>query len=157
MKHIPQERRIVERMVPGVLCLEGFLGSDPRSLSEIIETDRRALEDIGLDCQSVARRLEKVYEIAVANLERPVQVGTDLEAVHLSAMGRIPCPWGGCGLWPKGDVVLTDRTTGRVYRFTALSMHLIGLHGFFQGRGHRYRLEPDEIARLLGLGKEGSQ
>ncbi len=157
MKHLPRERRIVERMAPGVLCLEGFLGTDPRSLSEIIETDRRTLEKLGLDCPLLARRLEQIHEVAVANLERPVLVGPELEAAHLSAMGRIPCPWGGCGLWPKGDVVLTDRRTGRSYRFTALSIHLIGQHDFFQGRGHRYRIEPDEIARVLGLGKDGSQ
>ncbi len=156
MKQIPQERRIVERMAPGVLCLEGFLGEDPRPLSEIIQTDRRTLEKLGLDCLSVARRLEQIHEVAAANLERPVRVGPDLEAAHQSAMGRIPCPWGGCGMWPKGDVRLTDRKTGRTIHFTALSIHLIAKHGFFQGRRHRYRLEPDQIARLLGLCEEGS-
>ena len=157
MKHIPQERRIVERMAPGVLCLEGFLGEDPRSLSEIIETDRQTLEKLGLDFLSVAHRLDQIYEVAVANLERPVLVGPELEAAHESAMGRIPCPWGGCGLWSKGDVALTDRKSGRTYRFTALSIHLIGKHGFFQGRRHRYRLEPDEIARVLRLCEDSAR
>ena len=27
-------------------------------------------------------------------------------------MGRIPCPWGGCGTFHKGEVELTDHDTG---------------------------------------------
>ncbi|NQT54365.1 hypothetical protein HQ576_20070, partial [bacterium] len=49
----------------------------------------------------------------------------------------------------KGDVELTT-PDGATLRFTALSIHLIRAHGFYQGRGAPYRLEPTQLAELLG-------
>ncbi len=40
MKTSPEERRIVERMAPGALCRDGFLGDDLRPVREILEADR---------------------------------------------------------------------------------------------------------------------
>jgi len=91
----------------------------------------------------------------VAGLGRPVRIGEHLTAVHREAMGRIPSPWPGEGVFPKGDVELTDRRTGRVLRFTPLSIRLIATHGFYEGRGSRYRLEPAELADALGIQPTG--
>ena len=69
------------------------------------------------------------------------------------ALGRIPSPWPGEGVFPKGEVELSDRRSGHTVRYTPLSVHLIEAHGFYEGRGSRYRLEPSEICRMLGLGE----
>ena len=49
----------------------------------------------------------------------------------------------------KGDIELANRSTGQTLRFNALTIHMIAAHGFYQGRGSRYRIEPSDIQRLL--------
>ena len=153
MKQDPQTRRIAERMAPGVLSKDGFLGTDPRRLEEIIETDRSTVVGLATTHEELAERLREAFEAARARLGTPVQVASGLTAVYWEAMGRIPCPWGGCGTFPKGEVELINAATGRRILFTALSVHLIARHGFYQGRGSRYRLDPATIAGLFGIGR----
>jgi len=69
----------------------------------------------------------------------------------LPAAGRIACPWGGCGVFPRGEAELAGPATGPVMRFTDLSIHRIAEHGFYQGRGGRYRLEPNQVAEVLRI------
>jgi len=150
MKQTPQEQQIAARMAPGVLSREGFLDGDRRALAEIIDTDRSAVESAGLTGEQLADGLEAVLKAAMAAMGREVAVG-GWTARYREAMGRIPCPWGGCGVFPKGEVEMTQPTGGGVLRFTPLSVHLIRRHSFYQGRGTRYRLEPLVLARALGM------
>jgi hypothetical protein len=159
MKRNPRLNPVLARMMPGVLSKDGFLGSDPRPLEEILDADRSAVASLGASHQELAQRLREVLEKAQAALGTPVQVGPGLQAVHHEGMGRIPCPFGsaqgrpfgGCGTFPKGEAELTDPATGERVFLTALGVHLIAAHGFYQGKGSRYRLEPAAIARLLGM------
>ena len=48
----------------------------------------------------------------------------------------------------------TRKSTGRAMMWTDLGIHLIQKHGFFQGKGSPYRLEPLELAAFLGLEAE---
>jgi len=155
MKQSPAYRRVAERMAPGVLCRDGFLAPDRRRLEEILETDNSAVVGLGTTHQAIAARLQAVYDQARAGLGRHVEVGEGRSALWREAMGRIPCPWGGCGTFAKGEVELTNAATGETLRFTALGIHLVEAHGFYQGRGSRYRLEPAALARALGLPEEG--
>jgi hypothetical protein len=152
-------------MAPGVLARDGFLGSDPRPLEEIIETDRSTLVGLGTTREEVAGRLQGMFDTARAALGTPVRINDRLTAVHRDAMGRIPCPfggvypersrraqgrpWGGCGTFPKGEVELTDAAAGQTILLTALGIHMLAHHGFCQGRGSRYRLEPATIVQLV--------
>jgi hypothetical protein len=149
MKLDPNEQRVMRRMAPGVYCREGFLGTDRRPLSVILDTDRSTLEGLGVTCEQIARRLGEILNAAIGALGAPVDVGEGLLAMYREAMGRIPSPFGD-GVFPKGEVELTA-PGGRVFRFTPLSVDMIARHGFFQGWGGRYRLEPADIARALGL------
>jgi len=158
MKRSPELRRVVERMAPGVLARDGFLGDDPRPLEEILDADRSAVAGLGTSHEELAGRLRDAFERARAGLGTAVCLEGGLSAVCRETMGRIPCPWGGCGVFPKGEVELTDarvpragERSGEKLLFTALSVHLIAAHGFYQGRGSRYRLEPAVLARLFRL------
>ena len=155
MKQIPEERKIAERMAPGVLCREGFLGADTRPLGEILDADNSTVAGLDLTHEQIAARLGEVLRQAVAGLGTTVRVGQGLTCIHREAMGRIPCPWGRCGTFPKGQAELTEAATGRTLCFTPLSVHLIAAHGFYQGRGSRYRMEPDRLAPVLGMVEEG--
>jgi len=151
MKQTPEERTIAQRMAPGVLCREGFLGPDGRPLGEILDTDNSTVAGLDRTHEQIAARLGEILRQAVAGLGTPVRVGERLRCVYREAMGRIPCPWGRCGTFGKGEAELIDTATGQTVRFTPLSVHLIAAHGFYQGRGSRYRLEPQRICRMLGL------
>lgn len=151
MKQPPPQQRVVERMAPGVLCGEGFLGDTHRDLDDILLTDAAEVEALGLTHQQIATALHEILDAAIAAMGRPTPVRGGLTAAWHEAMGRIPSPWPGEGVFPKGEVELTDPSTGRSLRFAPLSVHLIDRHGFYQGRGSRYRLEPAGLARLLDI------
>lgn len=142
---------ILERMAPGALCAEGFLGSDHRELPEIIAADTATVEAAGLTHERIAAELKKVFDAAIAELGRPLKVSVNLTAVWHEGMGRIPSPWPGDGVFPKGELVLTETPAGRTLIVTPLSIHLIAAHGFYQGRGTHYRLEPADLIALLEL------
>lgn len=149
MKENPHIRHIIERMAAGVLSRDGFLGTDFRPLEEILEADAAAVSRLGTSHQELGRELEKVFLGARAALGTKVLVGDRLNAVHKEAMGRIPCPWDHCGTFAKGHIELLDAQSGLRIMFTALNVHMITAHGFYQGRGSRYRLEPAEIYQLF--------
>ncbi len=149
MKENPHIQHIVERMAPGVLSRDGFLGTDSRPLEEILEADAAAVARLGTSHQELGRKLEKVFLAARAALGTKVLVDDRLNIVHKEAMGRIPCTWGHCGTFAKGHVELLDTHSGLQIMFTSLNMHMITAHGFYQGRGSRYRLEPTEVYQLF--------
>ena len=159
MKPSPRQRQIEERMAPGVLCRDGFLGTDRRPLGEILDTDRSTVETLGLTHAQIAAPLRDVMAEAMARYGNPVTLDRTtrrpapdgaLQAVYREGMGRIPSPFAD-GLFPKGEIEVTDVETGEGLTFTPLSVHLIAEHGFYEGRGGRYRLEPDAVARVFGL------
>ncbi|HUT34961.1 MAG TPA: hypothetical protein VNE39_15835 [Planctomycetota bacterium] len=152
MEHDPHLQRVLDRMRSGVLSRDGFLGTDPRPLEEVLDADRSAVAALGTTHEEVAARLGEVLDKARAGLGTPIRIGDRLVATHREAMGRIPCPFGGCGTFPKGEVELTDPATGESLFLTALGIHMVGKHGFYQGRGSRYRLEPTALGRLMQLG-----
>lgn len=154
MKQTPLERAVTERMAPGVLCKEGFLGRDRRSLGEIIDADNSTLAARNVTHERVAARLKEILDQAVAALGTPVEVAPGLTATFHEAMGRIPSPWPGEGTFRKGHVELADSATGQSIRYTPLGVFLIAAHGFYQGKGGLFRLEPDLLCDLLGLGDE---
>jgi hypothetical protein len=150
MKLSPQDREIMDRMAPGVYCRDGFLGDDRRPLGEILDADRSAVEDAGTTHERIAAALAAILNQAEPACGAPVHVAGNLTATFTEGMGRIPCPWGD-GIFHKGEVELTDAAGAVVARFTPLSVHLIAAHGFYQGRGGPYRLDPAAIAELLAV------
>jgi len=149
VKQSPEEMRIVDRMARGVLCRDGFLGDDARPLGEIIDTDRSTVQRLGVSNEQLAGRLAEILLAAMSAMGADVEAGRGLRAVYREAMGRIPCPWGEGVRFPKGEVELTQPASGRTLRFSPLSVHLIGEHGFYQGRGSRYRIDPEALCDML--------
>jgi hypothetical protein len=109
------------------------------------------VEGLGLSHQAIAEKLDEILHAAMEHYGTPVKVGEDLQAVYIEAMGRIPCPFGDAAVRPKGQVDLREISTGREISFTPLSVHMISEHGFYQGRGSAYRVDPAVAAGMLGL------
>lgn len=150
MKQSPEEYNVTERMRAGVSSRDGFLGGDQRPLSEILATDLAAVEAMGVSHVEIAVALEAVVAHAMAAYGARVTIAGHLTAVYHEAMGRIRCPFGD-GLYAKGDVELTDTRTAVTVHVPPLAVHMIELHGFYQGRGSRYRVDPATLCKMLDI------
>lgn len=151
VKQSPELDRVEQSMRPMRLCAEGFLGKDPRKLIEILTEDQGTINSLGLSHGMIAQRLKAITERAKGGWGDPVVVEDKFEVEFQEARGKISCPWGHCGLYPKTHVKLKKRETGETLIWSDLSIHLIEEHGFYQGKGSPYRLDPPEVKQILGL------
>ena len=128
---------------------DGFLGDDTRSIEDIIADDRRALEQAGVTLDALAHALESAYQKTRDGMGAPVEIAPGVIGEFEESRGRLPCPFRGCGVFEKGEARLTDTHTGNTLIVTSLGIHLIAKHGFFQGTGSRYRIDPRLSAAML--------
>ena len=149
MKQSPSDKDAGLNFEPSKFSGDGFLGSDTRLPLEIITADQAVLEDLGLSREELASSLRDAYDKGVQGLGSPVEIGPGVTAVLYESRGRIPSPFRGEGTFEKGEVVVSESGSGREIVVTALAIHLIEKHGFFQGRGSRYRIEPKTAVEIL--------
>jgi hypothetical protein len=151
VKQSPELDKIQQNMRPMCLCGQGFLGYDPRKLIEILTEDQGTVNSLGLSHGIIAERLKAITEKARGGWGDPVLVEDKFEVEVHEARGRLPCPWGHPGLYPKTHVKLEKVGTGETLIWSDLTIHLIEEHGFYQGRGSPYRVDPTEAKRILEI------
>jgi hypothetical protein len=79
-------------------------------------------------------------------------VGGQFQVFVQQWRGMQECPWG-CG-YPPGasyDFLLLNRKTGAFVTGPGMITHLIREHHFCEGRESPYRVDPIQLARVLGL------
>lgn len=143
---------IIRAMQPGRIASEGFLGSDRRSLADIRRADASAVQRLGLSHQRIARRMREFRDAGQKGQGNWVPIPPDWEARADAARGELPCPFEDAGLFQKTVITVRNIRHGTEITYSDLSMHLIEQHGFYEGRGSAFRLEPERIAATLGLG-----
>ena len=127
-----------------------FLGSDKRRLTEILDDDHELVNSINLTHEEIASRLEEITRAAKMKLGDRVTLGNRYQVHAEEHRGMIPCPWGYLGgLFPKSYVELRDLSTDHILIWSDLSIHLIREHGFYQGKGSPFRLEPKVLKRVF--------
>lgn len=148
MKQNPALAAVLRRLAPGRLSLHGFLGEDERPLEEIIAADLAELAEAGVATQQIGDLLDELHRVADGSLEAPCAACGGRAAVRVTeAMGWIPCPFA-CGF--RAHKAVVEVTAGSIaLRFTPLQAHLIREHGFLQGRGSVFRVEPRDLVGLL--------
>ena len=151
MKKSPFEKELLRNLGPSKFSAEGFLGEDTRPIDEIISEDLRSLEQTGVSLGHLVEALRQVYLKARQSLGAELEVRPGVTALFHEARGRIPSPFRDGMTFEKGEAVVTDRGSGRRLILTSLGLALIERHGFFQGRGSRYRIDPAEAVKLLDL------
>jgi hypothetical protein len=151
MKQTVQMQQVREQMAPGVITRDGFLGDDRRPLADILLADEAAEKALDLDHQAVAARMIELRDAGMAGLGEFVDVAPHFEVRVDSVRGRLPCPFGDPGMFPKTNITVRNRQTGREIAFTDLHIHLILAHGFYEGRGSPFRLEPKDLAEVLEI------
>lgn len=151
MKQSPSEKNLRRNLGPSKFSAEGFLGHDPRPVDEIVADDLRTIERSGVSLEELLGALRHAYEAARQALGAEVEIRPGVVSVFYESRGRIPSPFRDGKTYEKGEAVVTDHASGRRLVLTELGLALIGRHGFFQGRGSRYRIEPAEAIEILGL------
>jgi hypothetical protein len=149
MKRSPETQKLEQIMRSSPLAGGGFLGADTRPLEEIMEADAAELAGLCLSREQVARRMADITKQAEQGMGAAVTVGDHLEATATDTRGSLPCPWPHPGRYRKTVITVTRTDTGESLRWSALSVHLIEAHGFFEGRGSPFRLAPRRLASVI--------
>lgn len=148
MKMQSSDRLAMEKMAPGVITSMGFLGSDKRPITDIVEADEEEFRALGLEFDIVADELERLAKAGAAGLGEPITIGDTWLVKSDEARGKLPCPWGD-GIFHKNSVTV-ERGGDRII-YSDLSIHLLRVHHFCQGRDSAFRLDPPVLKRILGL------
>lgn len=151
MKQSKEMDNVQEQMKPGVIAHDGFLGSDTRNLADIIEHDDMTVQRLGLTHKKIAARLSAIRDAGKEGLGISVKLDECLEVRVDSARGKLPCPFLHKGLLPKNYTIVRNLETGAELIFTDLNIHLIEEHGFYEGTGSTYRLDPEMLIRELHI------
>ncbi len=148
VKNTIGEKEALERMRPGHITAQGFLGDDARSLADIIEADAEAMRRLGLEKDALADRLEALRDAGQKGLGEPITVDGRWIVTTGDARGMLPCPWND-GLFHKNSIRVEDKKSGTILIYSDLSIHLVRAHGFCQGKGSMFRLSPEDLAKVL--------
>ncbi len=151
MKQTVQMKQAQEQMAPGIITRDGFLGDDRRPLGDILIADDAAVRALDLDHQAMAARMSELRDAGMAGLGEFVDVAPAFEVRADSVRGSLPCPFGDPGIFPKTTITVRNRRTAREITYTDLHIHLVRSHGFYEGRGSPFRLEPKDLAEVLEL------
>jgi hypothetical protein len=137
------------KMAPGVITRDGFLGEDRRNLVDILTSDDGEARRLGYGHQDIARRMVELRDAGLAGLGEFLDVAPHFEVRVDSVRGKLPCPFGDPGIFQKTNTTVRNKRLGREVTYTDLHIHLIGSHGFYEGKGSPFRLEPSELAEVL--------
>jgi hypothetical protein len=149
MKQTVALARAQTQMAPGVITRDGFLGTETRSLVDILDADDAELKRLGVTHQGLARRMMELRDAGMRGLGEYVDVEVDFEVRVDTVRGKLPCPFGDPGVFPKTNVSVRNKAQNREILYTDLQIHLIFAHGFYEGRGGPFRLEPGDVVEIL--------
>jgi hypothetical protein len=149
MKQSPQEQKIEKLLRSSKLSAGGFMGNDSRNLGEVIEADAAELARLNITSGELAERMQIITNQAKQRLGNWVAINERLQARADEAKGVIVCPWPHPGRFDKRVTYLKDTEADRQIKWSDLNIHLIAEHGFFEGKGAAFRLEPAEVVEMV--------
>jgi hypothetical protein len=149
MKQSPQDKNIEQMLRSGKLSAGGFMGADSRGVDEVIAEDRAVLEKLGYNAAQVAMRLQELRDLARPALGNWVKISDVLEVKSEDYKGFIVCPWPHAGRFEKRITTAQRLDTNQSASWSDLNIHLIKEHSFFEGKGSFFRIEPQDLIRVL--------
>lgn len=149
MKQPPNMQKLEEVLRSSKLVAGGFMGTDRRSVSEIIDGDMFELAELKITIEKIVGRMKEITNAAIPALGCWVQVDKKLEVKVEEAKGRLNCPWphpAGCA---KRVTYVRNLESGQSIKWADLNIHLIEKHNFFEGKGSLFRIEPKELVKII--------
>lgn len=148
--------KIQQKMQNGELVLYGFLGEDKRNLIDIINEDNETVKRLGLTHNIIAERLIEFKEIGQKGLGDFICYKDYFEIKVELFRGKLSCPFGERGLYQKSEIIVINKKINEQIRYSDLSIHLIKEHGFYQGFGSPYRIDPEKVVKVLEISMDNS-
>ncbi len=149
MKETPKDKKIHKNLMPGQMSIKGFLGKDKRNFSEIISSDKAALDELELTPQTIADKLQYFTDAAFESYDGSIIIDEKFEVNYNSFRGKLICPFGHLGVYRKGLVILKNLENQTEISWTPLNIHMIREHCFFEGKGSIHRLEPTLLKEAI--------
>jgi len=149
MKESPQTRKLEQMLRSSKLVAGGFMGTDSRCVAEIIDADTCELSRLGYHMEQIASRMQTITNAAKAGLGNWVRIDDKREAVVAEARGFTICPWPHSGPCAKRVTTIERLDSGQTIRFSDLNIHMIAEHGFFEGKGSPFRIEPEKLVAVI--------
>lgn len=151
MKQTPDLDKAQQNMRPGVITRNGFLGEDRRNLIDVLIDDEARVRRLGVTHAAIATRMRELRAAGVRGLGETISVAPHYEVRVDSVRGRLPCPFVHKGLYPKTNVTVRNLKRDREVTFTDLGIHMIEAHGFYEGLGGDFRLDPEDLVAVLDV------
>ncbi|MCF7953306.1 MAG: hypothetical protein K9K78_04455 [Spirochaetales bacterium] len=156
MKQSPQLTDIQEQMKPGVITLDGFLGTDKRNLIDILIDDDGTVRRLGRTHAAIARRMQYFRDKGKEGLGEFMNMDDHFEVKVDSVRGKLPSPFGGPHLYEKVNTTVRSKKLGKEVVYTDMHIHFVRDHGFYEGEGSPFRLEPETLIEVLEVPQEAS-
>jgi hypothetical protein len=149
MKESPQMQKLEQILRSSKLVAGGFMGDDLRSINEIISADASEVSKLGYTIEQIASRMQAITDAATMRLGTWAKVDENHQAVVEEAKGALVCPWPHPGRYAKRVTTAENCDSGEIIRWSDLNIHLIAKHGFFEGRGAMFRIEPEKLVNII--------
>ncbi|MFZ5515038.1 MAG: hypothetical protein ACOY90_00260 [Candidatus Zhuqueibacterota bacterium] len=150
MKPTPHENKIITNFLPGKISMDGFLGTDTRHVHDIIADDNLILERLGVTHEQIADRLQFFINEGKKAIEGEASVN-HYRVKTIWSRGMLACPFGEPRLHHKIVTTVINTKLGQEIVYSQLNVHMIRDHGFFEGKGAKFRVEPERVVRVLEL------
>jgi hypothetical protein len=155
----PNLEEVEARMRPGEFSQRGFLGPHER-LGDILAQDAETIRQLGVTCEMIAERLQRLIERALTSQGKRARVDGRFDVRLEQFKGFQMCPWSsaphqhqcttGLGVqFASIDWEISNRRADRRMHGPGLAVHLIRDHHFFEGIEAPYRLDPRALVCVL--------
>ncbi|MCU0917084.1 MAG: hypothetical protein MUC88_21350 [Planctomycetes bacterium] len=149
MRQGPEIEHLDADLRRSTLVAGGFMGADPRSVADVIDADAGELSRLGVTARELASRMREVTNQAARAQGVWTEVDPEHEAQVDEARGALPCPWRHRGRYFKRITTIRRKGSDDILRWSDLSLHMIDAHGFFEGKGSMFRVEPAALVQML--------
>ena len=126
-----------------------YLKGDDRPLRRILDDDATEVARIGLDMEEIASLMKRLYEEGQHGLGDPITIDDTYQVTVREDRGILACPFRDHFPAPKATVEAVNLKSGKTLKFTVLGSHMIQTHGFFQGKGSPFRIEPADLGAFF--------
>ena len=148
-KKTPQLQRLEEVLHSSKLVYGGFMGTDTRSVLDVIDADLAELSRLDTTAERIAARMQEITDIAKDGLGNWVKIDENRQAMTEEAKGTLVCPWPHPGKFAKRVTTVKLNKSGQIIYWADLNIHLIAEHSFFEGKGSIFRIEPQKLIRVI--------
>jgi hypothetical protein len=115
-----------------------------------MQEDLDALSRLNLTTEMLGQRMRELTQLAEPRFGNWIDDPSGRFRVKTDEYyGSLVCPWPHPGKYLKRITTVKNIASGRTISWTDLNIHMIEAHGFFEGKGSFFRIEPIEIAEIL--------